>query len=214
MVGFRFDTIGFNNAISLGTRDLIADRIENVMGGHQYDANVTIARDKNIAGRIMAIGRINRPSILVYGGTKKVYGDTSISLDLSKYIIQITCPGAGACGGMYTANTMAYAIEAMGMSLPYRSYYFTDEDSDEDQSYFSKKDLDSNITHYKELPRESLAYIYYPGCDFQHWLILMDLPWGITKKKMIDCYIQTLAKVLGRFGFFLLTTLSLWWYGF
>ncbi|XP_077211085.1 dihydroxy-acid dehydratase, mitochondrial-like isoform X2 [Tasmannia lanceolata] len=71
MVGFRFDTIGFNNAISLGTRDLIADRIENVMGGHQYDANVTIARDKNIAGRIMAIGRINRPSILVYGGTKK-----------------------------------------------------------------------------------------------------------------------------------------------
>ncbi|XP_077253348.1 dihydroxy-acid dehydratase, chloroplastic-like isoform X2 [Tasmannia lanceolata] len=120
MVGCRFDTIGFNNAISLGTRDLIADRIETIMGGRKYDANITIACDKNIAGRIMAIGRINRPSIMVYGGTKKVYGYIS-SGDLRKYIIQTSCPGAGTCGGMYTANTMAYAIEVMGMSLPYSS---------------------------------------------------------------------------------------------
>ncbi|XP_077252728.1 dehydratase family isoform X1 [Tasmannia lanceolata] len=150
MVGFRFNTIGVSDAISMGTRgmcyslqsrDLIADSIETVMGGQWYDANISIPGcDKNMPGTIMAMGRINRPSIMVYGGTIKpgyfqgnsvdiisafqVYGEYvsgKISDDQRMNIIRNSCPGAGACGGMYTANTMASAIEAMGMSLPYSS---------------------------------------------------------------------------------------------
>ncbi|XP_077252732.1 dihydroxy-acid dehydratase, chloroplastic-like [Tasmannia lanceolata] len=126
---------------SLQSRDLIADSIETVMGGQWYDANISIPGcDKNMPGTIMAMGRINRPSIMVYGGTIKpghfqgnsvdiisafqVYGEYvsgKISDDQRMNIIRNSCPGAGACGGMYTANTMASAIEAMGMSLPYSS---------------------------------------------------------------------------------------------
>ncbi|KAK0606698.1 hypothetical protein LWI29_002966 [Acer saccharum] len=150
MVGFRFNTVGVSDAISMGTkgmrfslqsRDLIADSIETVMGAQWYDGNISIPGcDKNMPGTIMAMGRLNRPSIMVYGGTIKpghfeghtydivsafqVYGEYvsgSISDDEMKNVVRHSCPGAGACGGMYTANTMASAIEAMGMSLPYSS---------------------------------------------------------------------------------------------
>ncbi|KAB1203756.1 Dihydroxy-acid dehydratase, mitochondrial [Morella rubra] len=150
MVGFRFNTIGVSDAISMGTRgmcfslqsrDLIADSIETVMSAQWYDGNISIPGcDKNMPGTIMAMGRLNRPSIMVYGGTIKpghfeghtydivsafqCYGEYvsgSISDEQRKTVVHNSCPGAGACGGMYTANTMASAIEAMGMSLPYRS---------------------------------------------------------------------------------------------
>ncbi|XP_010243972.1 PREDICTED: dihydroxy-acid dehydratase, chloroplastic [Nelumbo nucifera] len=150
MVGFRFNTIGVSDAISMGTRgmcyslqsrDLIADSIETVMSAQWYDGNISIPGcDKNMPGTIMAMGRLNRPSIMVYGGTIKpghfqghtydivsafqCYGEYvsgSINDDQRMNVVRNSCPGAGACGGMYTANTMASAIEAMGMSLPYSS---------------------------------------------------------------------------------------------
>ncbi|CAH8343221.1 unnamed protein product [Eruca vesicaria subsp. sativa] len=150
MVGFRFNTIGVSDAISMGTRgmcfslqsrDLIADSIETVMSAQWYDGNISIPGcDKNMPGTIMAMGRLNRPGIMVYGGTIKPghfqektydivsafqsYGEFvggSISDEQRKTVLHNACPGAGACGGMYTANTMASAIEAMGMSLPYSS---------------------------------------------------------------------------------------------
>src|SRR5712672_1422718 len=150
LVGMRFNTIGVSDGISMGTdgmsfslqsRDLIADSIETVMGGQWYDANISIPGcDKNMPGCIIAMGRLNRPSLVVYGGTihagmldaRKLdvisafqsYGEfISGNIDESrrKQIVQLACPGAGACGGMYTANTMASAIEMLGMSLPYSS---------------------------------------------------------------------------------------------
>ncbi|XP_051118350.1 dihydroxy-acid dehydratase, chloroplastic [Andrographis paniculata] len=150
MVGFRFNTIGVSDAISMGTRgmcyslqsrDLIADSIETVMAAQWYDANISIPGcDKNMPGTIMAMGRLNRPSIMVYGGTIKpghfqghtfdivsafqVYGEYvsgSVNDEQRLNVVRNSCPGAGACGGMYTANTMASAIETMGMTLPYSS---------------------------------------------------------------------------------------------
>ncbi len=150
MVGMRFNTIGVSDGISMGTegmsyslqsRDLIADSIETVTCGQWYDANISIPGcDKNMPGCIMAMARFNRPSLMVYGGTiragclgdKKldivsafqVYGEYiagKISDEERQAVVRKSCPGAGACGGMYTANTMASAIEAMGMSLPYSS---------------------------------------------------------------------------------------------
>jgi dihydroxy-acid dehydratase len=150
LVGMRFNTIGVSDGISMGTegmsfslqsRDLIADSIETVMSGQWYDANISIPGcDKNMPGCLIAMGRLNRPSLMIYGGTIKPgyydnekidiisafqsYGEfISGNIDDNKRsdIIKKSCPGAGACGGMYTANTMASAIEAMGMSLPYSS---------------------------------------------------------------------------------------------
>jgi dihydroxy-acid dehydratase len=150
MVGLRFNTIGVSDGISMGTdgmsyslqsRDLIADSIETVMAAQWYDANVSIPGcDKNMPGCLIAMGRLNRPSLMVYGGTIRAghlgeqkldivsafqsYGQfLSHSIDETerKGIVRHACPGAGACGGMYTANTMASAIEALGMSLPYSS---------------------------------------------------------------------------------------------
>ncbi|XP_078441976.1 dehydratase family [Wolffia australiana] len=150
MIGFRFNTIGVSDAISMGTRgmcyslqsrDLIADSVETVMSAQWYDGNISIPGcDKNMPGTIMAMGRLNRPSIMVYGGTIKpglfqgnsydivsafqCYGEYvsgAISDDQRMNVLRNSCPGAGACGGMYTANTMASAIETMGMSLPYSS---------------------------------------------------------------------------------------------
>ncbi|MDA0745991.1 MAG: dihydroxy-acid dehydratase [bacterium] len=150
LVGLRFNTIGVSDGISMGTegmsyslqsRDLIADSIETVMGAQWYDANVSLPGcDKNMPGCLIAMGRLNRPALMVYGGTikpgfcdeKKLdivsafqsYGEyLAGSLDEAgrKQVVQLACPGAGACGGMYTANTMASAIEALGMSLPYSS---------------------------------------------------------------------------------------------
>ena len=150
LVSMRFNTIGVSDGISMGTsgmryslqsRDLIADSIETVMGGQWYDALVTVPGcDKNMPGCLMAMGRVNRPALMVYGGTIKPghannqvvdivsafqsYGQylaQSIDDDERQEIVNQACPGAGACGGMYTANTMASAIEAMGMSLPFSS---------------------------------------------------------------------------------------------
>ncbi|KAJ5579463.1 dihydroxy-acid dehydratase [Penicillium hispanicum] len=150
LVGFQFNTVGVSDAISMGTkgmryslqsRDLIADSIETVMGGQWYDANISIPGcDKNMPGVLMAMGRVNRPSIMVYGGSIKpgcaaTQGNADIDIVsafqaygqfISKEItepqrfdvIRHACPGEGACGGMYTANTMATAIETMGMTLP------------------------------------------------------------------------------------------------
>ena len=150
MLGLIFNTIGVSDGISMGTpgmrfslpsRDVIADSIETVVQAMSYDGVVTVVGcDKNMPGALMGMLRLNRPSILVYGGTiasgcirdkeldvvsafeawgEKVAG----KIDEKEYkkVIRNACPGAGACGGMYTANTMASAIEALGMSLPYSS---------------------------------------------------------------------------------------------
>ncbi|MEN8108666.1 MAG: dihydroxy-acid dehydratase [Pseudomonadota bacterium] len=150
LVGMRFNTIGVSDGISMGTdgmsyslqsRDLIADSIETVMSAQWYDANISIPGcDKNMPGCLIAMGRLNRPSLMVYGGTIKPghidhqtldiisafqsYGEFlagKIDEETRSQIVANSCPGAGACGGMYTANTMASAIEALGMSLPYSS---------------------------------------------------------------------------------------------
>ncbi len=150
LVGMRFNTIGVSDAISMGTegmsyslqsRDLIADSIETVMSAQWYDANISIPGcDKNMPGCLMAMGRLNRPALMIYGGTIRPghrgpdtldvisafqsYGQYlagSIDDDARREIVRLSCPGPGACGGMYTANTMAAAIEALGMSLPYSS---------------------------------------------------------------------------------------------
>ena len=150
LVGLIFNTIGISDGISNGTdgmryslvsRDIIADSIEAVCGGFYYDGLIALPGcDKNMPGAVMAMGRLNRPSIMVYGGTiaaglykgeelniisafealgKKIAG--TITPEDFKEVVKHSCPGAGACGGMYTANTMASAIEALGMSLPYSS---------------------------------------------------------------------------------------------
>jgi len=150
LVGMRFNTVGVSDGISMGTegmsfslqsRDLIADSIETIMGGQWYDANISLPGcDKNMPGCIIAMGRLNRPALMVYGGTikpgclgeKKLdvisafqsYGEFlcgAITEQERSEIVRHSCPGAGACGGMYTANTMSSAIEVMGMSLPYSS---------------------------------------------------------------------------------------------
>ena len=150
LIGMRFNTVGVSDGISMGTdgmsyslqsRDLIADSIETIMGAQWYDALVALPGcDKNMPGCLMAKGRLNRPALMVYGGTikpgisagKKVdiisafqsYGEfiAGKTTDAQRMdVVKHACPGAGACGGMYTANTMAVAIEAMGMSLPYSS---------------------------------------------------------------------------------------------
>lgn len=150
LVPMRFNTIGVSDGISMGTegmsfslqsRDLIADSIETIMGAQWYDGLVALPGcDKNMPGCLIAMGRLNRPAIMVYGGTIKpgfsgkdkldivsafqCYGQyLSGSIDETERstIVKKACPGAGACGGMYTANTMASAIEALGMSLPYSS---------------------------------------------------------------------------------------------
>lgn len=148
LVGMRFNTIGVSDgttngtsgmAYSLQSRDIIADSIETVVCAQFYDGLIALPGcDKNMPGCVMAMARINRPSIMVYGGSIKpgnhngekldiisafqAYGQflvETISDDDRQQIIEKSCPGAGACGGMYTANTMASAIEALGMSLPY-----------------------------------------------------------------------------------------------
>jgi len=150
LVGLIFNTIGVSDGISNGTdgmryslvsRDIIADSIETVCGAQFYDALIALPGcDKNMPGSVMAMGRLNRPSIMVYGGTiapghyngqdlniisafealgQRIAG--TITQEDFRSIVKASCPGAGACGGMYTANTMAAAIEALGMSLPFSS---------------------------------------------------------------------------------------------
>ncbi len=150
LVGMRFNTIGVSDGISMGTdgmsyslqsREIIADSVETVMGAQWYDGNISIPGcDKNMPGVMIAMGRLNRPALMVYGGTIRAGHSHGKTLDIvsafqsygefiagkideeeRQDIVKHACPGAGACGGMYTANTMASAIEAMGMTLPYSS---------------------------------------------------------------------------------------------
>ncbi|KAI9030702.1 dihydroxy-acid dehydratase [Phycomyces nitens] len=155
LVGYQFNTIGVSDAIPMGSagmsfslpsRDIIADSIETVMSALWYDANISIPGcDKNMPGCMMAISRLNRPAIVVYGGStrkgRRTLGNCAnteidignafecngqfisgqINEEERKDIIRNACPGAGACGGMFTANTLSSAIEALGMSLPYSS---------------------------------------------------------------------------------------------
>ena len=150
LVGMRFNTIGVSDGISMGTdgmsyslqsREIIADSVETVVAAQWYDGLITIPGcDKNMPGCPMAMGRLNRPALMIYGGTIKPghfhgatldivsafqsYGEFiagKITEEVREGIVEHACPGAGACGGMYTANTMASAIEALGMSLPYSS---------------------------------------------------------------------------------------------
>jgi len=162
LVGLRFNTIGVSDGLSMGTdgmsyslpsRDLIADSIETVMGAQWYDALVTVPGcDKNMPGSVIAMVRLNRPAIMVYGGTIRAgsalgkprdiisafqsYGEYlagTITDEQRLEIVRHSCPGAGACGGMYTANTMAVAIEALGLSLPYSSSLPADDPGKADE---------------------------------------------------------------------------------
>ena len=162
LVGMRFNTIGVSDGISMGTdgmsfslqsRDLIADSIETIMGAQWYDGLIALPGcDKNMPGCLIAMGRLNRPAIMVYGGTIKpgsyknekldivsafqCYGQFiagQISEEERSEIVRRSCPGAGACGGMYTANTMATAIEALGMSLPYSASIPAEDDEKKEE---------------------------------------------------------------------------------
>src|SRR5215510_10429211 len=150
LVGLRFNTVGVSDGLSMGTdgmsyslpsRDLIADSIETVVGAQWYDGLITVPGcDKNMPGSVIAMARLNRPALMVYGGTIRAghaqgkprdiisafqsYGEYlagTITDEQRLDIVRHACPGAGACGGMYTANTMAVAIEALGLSLPFSS---------------------------------------------------------------------------------------------
>ncbi len=164
LVGMRFNTIGVSDGISMGTdgmsyslqsREIIADSIETSMAAHWYDGLIAIPGcDKNMPGCLIAMGRLNRPAIMVYGGTIKPgcrdgnkldvvsafqsYGEFlsgKITDEERRAIVRESCPGAGACGGMYTANTMASAIEALGMSLPYNSSTPADNDRKKEECH-------------------------------------------------------------------------------
>jgi dihydroxy-acid dehydratase len=164
LVGMQFNTIGVSDGISQGTdgmsfslpsRDLIADSIETVMAAHWYDALVAIPGcDKNMPGALIAMGRLNRPAIAIYGGTIRPGQRNGQPLDVvsalecygeflagkiddatRRDIIRKACPGAGACGGMYTANTMACVIEALGMTLPYSASIPAEDPAKLDECY-------------------------------------------------------------------------------
>lgn len=168
LVGMRFNTIGVSDGISMGTdgmsyslqsRDLIADSIETIMAAQWYDALIALPGcDKNMPGCLMAMGRLNRPALMVYGGTIRAGKWNGTSLDIvsafqcyGQYIagqideetrseiVKRSCPGAGACGGMYTANTMASAIEALGMSLPYSSSIPAEDPAKKDECHRAAK---------------------------------------------------------------------------
>jgi dihydroxy-acid dehydratase len=164
LVGLRFNTIGVSDGISMGTegmsyslpsRDLIADSIETVMRAQWYDANISLPGcDKNMPGCLIAMARVNRPALMVYGGTIRAGELDGVKLDIvsafqsygeymagtideqqRQAIVKKSCPGAGACGGMYTANTMASAIEAMGMSLPFSASRPAESDHKKDECH-------------------------------------------------------------------------------
>lgn len=189
LVGYRFNTIGVSDGISMGTvgmryslqsREIIADSIETVMGAQWYDGNISIPGcDKNMPGCLIAMGRLNRPSLMVYGGTIRAgCGKAKQPLDIvsafqsyGEYvagrideaeredIVRHACPGAGACGGMYTANTMATAIEAMGMTLPYSSSIPAEDPAKLDECFRAgaamKYLLENNITPKDIMTRKS-----------------------------------------------------------
>ena len=185
LLGMRFNTIGVSDGISMGTegmsyslqsRDLIADSIETVVAGQWYDGLITIPGcDKNMPGCLMAMGRLNRPSLMIYGGTIRAGYAGSVKVDIvsafqsyGEYIagrideeqrmdiVRNACPGAGACGGMYTANTMASAIEAMGMSLPYSASIPASDPGKAEECHEAGKAL-LNLMERDLLPREIMT---------------------------------------------------------
>ena len=185
MIGLIFNTIGVSDGISMGTpgmryslpsRDIISDSIETVMNAQSYDGLITVVGcDKNMPGAMIAIGRLNRPSILVYGGTiapgqykskkldvvsafealgEKIAG--TISEEDYQGVVEHACPGPGACGGMYTANTMSSAIEAMGMSLPYNSSNPAASDDKQNESLTLGEAME-NLLEKNILPKDILT---------------------------------------------------------
>ncbi len=193
LIGMRFNTIGVSDGISMGTdgmsfslqsRDLIADSIETVMGAQWYDGLITLPGcDKNMPGCVMAMGRLDRPAIMVYGGTIKpghaTVGGQETKVDIvsafQSYgqslagviteedrlsIVANACPGAGACGGMYTANTMSTAIEVLGLSLPYSSCTPAEDPAKIDEciraGHAMKVLLENNLTPRRIVTRASL----------------------------------------------------------
>ncbi len=164
LVGMRFNTIGVSDGMSMGTegmsyslqsRDLIADSIETVMRAQWYDANISLPGcDKNMPGCLMAMARVNRPSLMIYGGTIRAGCHHGQPIDIvsafqsygqllaghideheRREIVRHACPGPGACGGMYTANTLAVAAEVLGMSLPYSSSTPADDPAKLDECF-------------------------------------------------------------------------------
>ncbi len=185
LVGMRFNTIGVSDGISMGTegmsyslqsRDLIADSIETIMGAQWYDGLIALPGcDKNMPGCLIAMGRLNRPAIMVYGGTIRAgkwkdqpldiisafqcygqYISGQISDDDRAQIVRQACPGAGACGGMYTANTMASAIEALGMSLPYSSSTPAEDPAKIDECHHAGKAM-ANLLARDIKPRDIMT---------------------------------------------------------
>ncbi|MEO1498559.1 MAG: dihydroxy-acid dehydratase [Planctomycetota bacterium] len=234
LVGLRFNTIGVSDGISMGTsgmsyslqsRDLIADSIETVMEAQWYDALVTLPGcDKNMPGCIMAMGRLNRPSIMVYGGTIKpgftggggdmgsmarprekrdivsafqCYGEYlagAITEDERKEIVRKSCPGAGACGGMYTANTMASAIEVMGMSLPYSSSIPAEDPAKHDEClaagrairHLLENDIKPRDIMTRQAFENAMAYIMVVGGSTNAVLHLLAMARSVGVELMLD----------------------------
>jgi dihydroxy-acid dehydratase len=186
MKPLQFNTIGVSDGMSMGTpgmryslisRDVIADSIEAIAGAHYYDSLITIMGcDKNMPGALIAMARLNRPSLMIYGGTihsghykgeklnivsafealgKKFNGQIS-DADY-KGVIQNACPGAGACGGMYTANTMASAIEAMGMTLPFSSTSPATSEKKRKECYDVGQAI-KNLLNYDIKPKDIITY--------------------------------------------------------
>ena len=235
LVGLRFNTIGVSDGISMGTdgmsyslqsREIIADSIETVMGAQWYDGLITIPGcDKNMPGCLMAMGRLNRPSLMIYGGTIKPgcgaegekldivsafqsYGEYiggKISEDVRKRVVQKSCPGAGACGGMYTANTMASAIEAMGMSLPYSSS-IPAEDGGKYQECFAAGAALKNLLELDLKPRDIMT-----RAAFENAMVLIMVVGGSTNAVLhliamaravgVDLTIDDFQKVSDRIPF-------------
>lgn len=226
--GMQFNTIGVSDGISMGTdgmryslqsREIIADSIETMMMGQHYDANISIPGcDKNMPGTLMAMGRFNRPSIMVYGGTIaagtgtcgvtkdqpidvisafQAYGQfisKQINEEERDSIVRHACPGAGACGGMYTANTMASAAEAMGMSLP-GSSSFPAESAEKRQECIDAGEAIKNLLKLDLKPRDimtktafenAIAYIIITGGSTNAVLHLIAIAQSVGVELTVD----------------------------
>ena len=217
LVGMRFNTVGVSDAISMGTdgmsfslqsRDLIADSIETIMGGEWHDANISIPGcDKNMPGCVIAMGRLNRPSLMIYGGTIRAghadgekidivsafqsYGEFlsgKITEEQRKSIVRHACPGAGACGGMYTANTMSSAIEALGMSLPY-SASTPAEDPQKKKECFAAGAAIRNLLELDLKPRDIMT-----RAAFENAMLMVSVLGGSTNAVL---HLIAIARAVG-----------------
>ena len=233
LVGMRFNTVGVSDGISMGTdgmsfslqsRDLIADSIETVMGAQFYDACITLPGcDKNMPGCLMALGRLNRPGLMVYGGTIRAgksskgekidiisalqcYGALvagKMTAEERSDIVQRACPGAGACGGMYTANTMASAIEVMGMSLPYSSSIPAEDPAKLQECHEAGEQierlLERNIKPRDIMVREAfenaLVYVMAVGGSTNAVLHLIAMARSVDVPLTIDDFQQTSDRI-------------------